>query len=513
MNPQILLEENTELKSEIEHLNAEHQTLTAIHRNLSEEHEKLESEYLNAKAQLEWYRRQLFGKKSEKIIGSDIKQLEFEGFGIQQETKNQEKEKAPRKQRSKSKIRLPADLPIEKEYIDLPEDQKIDENGKPLKKIGEEITSKLAYRPGSYYIKQTIRPKYAKNGSVETAALPETLLDRCQADDSLLTHIIIQKYVDHLPLYRQSEIQKRGGIEIHRKTLCKWVQRAAQALKPLHEELLKQILKSKNIFTDETPVAMLEPGKGKTHQGYMWVIAGGKGPNPPYRTYHYKRSREHKHIYELLQKYQGNLHSDKYGAYEQLAKNSEITWNPCWSHIRRKFFEAEDGALRDKFLTKIRALFAYEKIAWTRDGPERKEIRKQKEIPIIDELIQTAKEALTQNLLPKSSLSKALGYFCSLIPHLKNYTHTEDGRLDNNVAERAIRPLAVGRKNWLFAGSYEGGENAAILLSLVQSCQAIEVNPQEYLEDVMRRINSHNSQKLDELLPDEWAKSRAKAVS
>ena len=201
------------------------------------------------------------------------------------------------------------------------------------------------------------------------------------------------------------------------------------------------------------------------------------------------------------------LHSDKYGAYQRLAEQKAITWCPCWSHIRRKFFEAESGdpGFRDWVLRKIRYLFMLEKVAWARSHEERLRIRQEKETPIIDELIQKIKGKLIDGkLLPKSKLREALGYFCGLIPYLKNYTKHAFARLDNNVAERAVRPLAIGRKNWLFFGSEDGGEAGAILLSLVQTCRGLKIDPREYLEDVFRRLMGHNAQKLEELLPDRW---------
>jgi transposase len=506
MNAQTLLKENTNLLCEN----------TDLHNQLGSletENQSLISKLLAANSQLEWLKRQIFGKRSEKVISKeDQEQLHFEGFTIEEPQKKGPtpvKGHARKKNKGKDTITLPSDLPIEKQYIDLPEEKKVcPQTKKPLEKIGEEITSKLAYKPGSYYIKQTIRPKYATpEGSIKTAPLPESLLDRCQADESLLAHIIIQKYVDHIPLYRTSEILRRGDIWISRQTLCKWVMRCGKTLKPLYEELQKQILQSKNIFVDETPIPL--QAKGKTHQAYIWVIAGGKGSDPPYRTYHFRLTRKHEHAEKLLKNYQGTFHSDKYGCYEKLAKEKRFTWCPCYSHIRRKFFEAEGGKFREKILRKIRYLFLYERVAWARSPEERLKIRQEKETLLIDELIQMVQEKLKDHrVLPKSKLREALGYLCSLTPYLKNYTKHSEARLDNNVAERAIRPLALGRKNYLFVGSEEGGEVAAILYSLVQSCKAAGVNPQEYLVDVMKRLMSHNSQKLYELLPDQWANTR-----
>lgn len=269
--------------------------------------------------------------------------------------------------------------------------------------------------------------------------------------------------------------------------------------------------KVRNVFIDETPVDMLDPGKGKTHQAYMWVLVGGKSSNPAYRIYNFRKDRCHNNAEELLKNYTGVLHSDKYGAYEALANKKQFIWCPCWAHIRRKFLEAESGdpAFRKKVLRLIGYLFMLERVAWARCEEKRLRIRREKEIPIIDRLIKEVKDKLVQGkVLPKSKLKEALGYFCSLIPHLKNYTLHEWARLDNNVAERAVRPLALGRKNWLFVGNEIGGESAAVILSLVQTCRGLGINPRDYLEDVMRQLLSHNSQKLHELLPDQWIKAQ-----
>ena len=468
--------------------------------------------------QLEWFKRQLFGQKAEKFVSkNNAEQLCFEGFDKLTSLSPEKKtipahERTKRSPTGKDKIVLPADLPIESQFIDLPEEAKIcPDTGIPLVKIGEEVTSKLAHKPGSYFIKEIVRPKYAhpKNGDagILTADLPESLLSRCQADESLLADILVKKFADHLPLYRQSEIMKREGIHISRQTLCQWVLRAGTALKPLYNEMIDQVLKSENVFYDETPIEMLAPGKGKTHQAYMWVLVGGKSSNPGYRIYDFQLNRRHHHAADMLKGYHGVLHSDKYGAYEALANAKKLIWCPCWSHIRRKFFEAENGdpKFRDWVLRQIRYLFIFEKIAWTRSEEERLRIRQEKEVPIIDRLINAIKGKLVDGaILPKSKFKEALGYFCGLIPHLKNYTKHAFARMDNNVAERAVRPLAIGRKNWLFVCNEDGGEAAAVVFSLIQTFRALEVNPREYLEDVMRRLMSHNSQKLHELLPDQW---------
>lgn len=473
--------------------------------------------------QLAWFKKQIFGKKAEKFVDSQESQLYFDGLenpdSIDPKSKTKTvpaHERRERKKTGKDSFQFPEDLPIERQVIDIFEKDKIcQETGKPLVKIGEEITSKLAHKAGSYFIKQIVRPKYAlpqgSEGGVRTAELPESLLTRCQADESLIAEILVRKFVDHLPLYRQAEIMARDGIQISRQILCQWVLRSGVALKPLYDEMLNQILASGNIFYDETPIDMLSPGKGKVHQAYMWVIVGGESANPAYRIYDFQTNRCHHHAAKMLKGYQGVLHSDKYGAYESLAKQKLLTWCPCWAHIRRKFIEAETGdpPFRKWVLRKIKHLFWLERVAWARSEKERFHIRQEKEVPIINELIEAIKARLISgSILPKSKFREALGYFISLIPYLKNYTLHAWARIDNNVAERAVRPLTLGRKNWLFVGNEDGGVAAAVILSLVQSCRALGINPREYLEDVMRRLMSHSANKLHELLPDRWALAR-----
>ncbi len=271
----------------------------------------------------------------------------------------------------------------------------------------------------------------------------------------------------------------------------------------------RRVLLSGNVFIDESPLDMLAPGKGRVHQAYMWVMVGGMETNPAYRVYHFRTDRKHENALQLLKGYQGVLHSDNYGAYQKAAKQ-EIVWCPCWAHIRRKFIEAESGdpPFRKWVLRKIRYLYMLERVAWNGTAEERLRIRQDKEGPIIDELIEGIKRRLTDGkILPKSNFRTALGYFLGLIPYLKNYHKHPYARLDNNVAERAIRPLAIGRKNWLFVGNEEGGEASAVILSLVQTCRGLSINPREYLEDVMRRLMGYPINKLHELLPDQWLKS------
>lgn len=487
------------------------------------ENEQLKRSVAYLTEQLEWFKRQIFGKRSEKIISPNDTQLIFDGFEAlkpdeKPQTRTIEKHERVKPNRNgQDKITLPDNLPVERVVLDLSEEEKIcPETGENLVKIGEEISRKIAHKPGSYYIKETIRPKYANPQKSEdgilVADLPESLLNRCQADDSFLADILVKKYADHLPLYRISEILSRDNIQISRQLLSQWVLKSAQALKPLYEEMQRQILSSGVVFIDESPVKMLDPGAGETKLTYMWVLCGGKASDPPYRVYNFRDNRQHHNAEEILRGFSGIVHSDKYGAYESLAQKKRFTWCPCWVHIRRKFFEAEHGDVefRKMVLAKIGELFSIEQVAWENSPEERLKLRQEKAVPIIESLTQAVKDKIEKGMvLPKSNFREALGYYYSLIPYLKNYTLNPWAHIDNNVSERAVRPLAIGRKNWLFIGNHDGGEAAAITLSLVQTCRNLNINPREYLEDVMRKLMNYNSQKIADLLPDNWRKARA----
>jgi transposase len=486
------------------------QNLQKTNQNLQKTNQELQKQNHYLQEQLDWLKKQVFGKKSERIISPNSDQLFFEGFenlekDISEETKPVKAHKRIKSKRTgKDAINLPDDLPTETITLDVPEEKKVcKETGLPLKKIGEEVSCKLACKPESYFIKKFVRPKYAlpNNEGIAIAEMPDSIILKCRADESFLADIVVKKYGDYLPLYRICEILERDSISISRKLLSQWIIKIAIALLPLYNEMKKQSLSGNNIFIDETPVKMLE--KIKCKQTYLWVLATEK-----YRLYAFKENRNHKNVTEIISNYNGVLHSDKYGAYEKLANEKKITWCPCWAHIRRKFVDIpEESELKKEILEKIRDLFMLEREALEKPGPERLLIRKEKEIPIIDDLIQKVKKELLEGkTLPKSKMKQALGYFYSLVPYLKNYTKYPNARLDNNTAERAIRSIAIGRKNWLFLGSPNGGKAAAILMSFVQTCRNLSINPREYLEDVMRRIMSHKTNKLHELLPDQWKK-------
>jgi transposase len=301
----------TKLEDRLESLNDEllNRENKIIH--LTQENKSLDRENQYLKEQLDWFKRQIFGQRSERIV-SDLnsQQLEFDGFENIARPHEEEKKTVASHIRRKpnrngqDKITLPSDLPVKTTILDIPKEEKFcKETGQPLVQIGVEITHKLAHEPGSYYIKEIIRPKYVnpkkEEAGVITTELPDTLLPKCRADESLLAEIIVKKFADHLPLYRIAESMEREGIKISRKLLSQWVVKSGMALKPLYDEMLKRILNGKNIFIDETPVKLWELEKCK--QAYIWVVVGGADcSDPPYRVYEFKEDRSHDNVLDIL---------------------------------------------------------------------------------------------------------------------------------------------------------------------------------------------------------------------
>lgn len=484
--------------------------------------ESLEAQVTLLTEQLNWLKKQLFGAKSERIV-ADLGQQSLPFAETEAAAPSSEATEEVSYQRRKAvrnkgcdTLSYPEDLPVTRIELDLPAAEKVcAHSGEPLVRIGEEVTRKLARKTEQYYIIEYVRPKYASrqhpDQGVATAAFPDSIIDRCPADESLLASVLTAKYCDHLPLYRQVQMLRRNDIRISRQTLSKWVLSLATGLAPLYQAMKDQVLRSGVIFVDESPVNLQGQKKGPCKKAYMWIYAGGGGGDPPYRFFDFRTSRSHAHVEQVLQDYQGILHSDKYAAYEKLAKRETIQWCPCMAHVRRKFVEAEgaEPALRSLILQKIRYLFLLERVAWARSPEERLQIRQEKEKPLLQSLTALIKERIHQGgLLPKAKFTQALHYYLGLAPYFENYLVNPDARLDNNVAERAIRPLTIGRKNWMFVGSENGGQAAATILSLIQTCRHLNINPQEYLEDVLRRIMGHPAKQIENLLPDRWQAAR-----
>ena len=396
--------------------------------------------------------------------------------------------------------------------LDIPEEEKIcPETGKPLKQIGVESSEKLEYRPGKLIVNVYKRPKYASPDSmasgqvgVITAPMPDHPIEKCKADIGLLSQIIVSKFADHLPLYRQDGIFEREGVMIPRATQTSWVIQTYEAIRPLEDELKKAVLESDVLFTDDSIIPLQVKGNGKVKKARLWVYVRGD-PDPPLTVYDFSRDRSKKRPLNFLDGYRGYVHADAYSGYDELFKREGIIEVGCWVHARRKFDEATSSRALEatEIMARIAQLYKVEKECLDMGVEDRCRFREDHSRPIIEGIFERLEE-LNPAILPSEPLSKAINYALNQREALCRYT--EDGRLrpDNNIAENAIRPLALGRKNWLFAGSDRGARATALFLGLIESCKACDVNPWQYFNDMLRRIMSHPINRLRELLPDQW---------
>lgn len=472
----------------------------------------------------------LYGRKSERLTDEDAGQMVMADLLAEVDILNQQlaaneeeliqrQATTARKPRRNLEGMIPEDLPRVEIVHDLPEEQKVAADGQPLKRIGEDRVEKLAYKPGECFVKVHVYPKYASPENpllgVVRAPAPDFAIPGGCYDESFLAMIVFDKVAMHLPLYRIAERLRMADIEVSRQTLSRLYIASAEALVPLMTALKAEILARGVIFTDDTPVSLLEKGAGKTITGRMWVyVAGGAGP--PLRIFEFTRDRRKRRPLEFLGEYQGFIHADAYKGYDDLFSRPGVIECACWMHIRRKFYEAHDAppGLRRFFIEAIGKLYRWERAA-KRCRPETVlAVRQKHEAPLIEGILARAREALLKGeVLPSSEFAKAISYLLNLGDAVKTFLADPRLKPDNGASERALRPVAIGRKNWLFAGCKAGGDATGILLSLVQTCRAIGADPFEYLEDVLTRIQGHPASRVAELLPHRWLEAREKAAA
>lgn len=393
---------------------------------------------------------------------------------------------------------LPEHLPRTEIVLDVDEpDRCCMRCAEPMAEIGREVTEQLDYVPASLLVRRFIRPKYACKrcqDGVLSAEPPHGPIERGLPGPGLLAQVVTAKYCDHLPLYRQEAIYARHGLPIPRSTLCDWVGAAAELAKPLYDWLVAQVCAGKKIHVDETPVPVQRPRdkkrKGRRracHKGYLWAYVGDG--DHPYTVYDYTPRRSRAGPLAVLSSYSGYLQADDFAGYEALYATGRMTEVACWAHARRKFHDAfvSDRERSRTALTLIGKLYDIERELHDASTSARCEARQQRAKPVLEDIYTWLCHEHLQ-VLPKSLIGKAIAYALRLWPSLTRYL--EDGCLaiDNNAAERAIKPLVLGRKNWLFAGSHQGAENAAKLASIVMSCKRHGVDPFAYLRDVFERL-------------------------
>jgi transposase len=373
-------------------------------------------------------------------------------------------------------------------------------------------STQLEYRPASLFVVEHVRLKYACRhcqGHVGLAAKPEQPIHKGIPGPGLLAHVIVSKYADHLPLYRQERILARQGAQVSRKTMAAWLAQAAVVLTPLVEVMTAKILLSKVINCDDTPVRVQQVGKNKTKEGRFWIYRGDK--DHPYTRYEYQPRRSQDDPKTFLKEFKGYLQVDAWSGLDVLFVGGRITEVGCWAHTRRHFFDARtsDPGRAHQALGWIRELYAIEDRARTLSAAQRRQLRQTEAKPVMAKLKAWLDEQAPL-VLPKSGIGKAIGYAQKQWQALQVYLEDGDLAIDNNAAERGFRGIALGRRNWLFVGSDEGGQTAALMYSVVASCQQAGAEPFAYLRAVLQELpklgRKPRAEELEAWLPDAWQK-------
>lgn len=466
-------------------------------------------------------RRLQFGKRSEALDPDQLKlgleDLESAAAEVaaEEERGDAELKTARVRRRREGRPSLPEHLP-RLEVVIEPSSPSCPCCAGPMHKIGEDVAQRLDVVPAQYQILVTRRPRYACRaceGAVVQAPAPARLIEGGLPTERLVAQVLVAKYADHCPLYRQVQGFARAGIELDRSTLAFWTGYAAAELKPLWRWMRDALLRSSKLFVDETRAPVLDPGRGRTKAGYFWAIArddrGWDGPEPPAVVYTYAPGRGADYAITLLQDFTGILQTDGYGAYRTLAEKGRhaVTLAHCWSHARRRFFElAKGGAapIAEEVLRRIAQLYRVEADIRGQGAESRKAAREERSRPLVSDL-EPWLQARLQEIAGRSPMAEAIRYTLSRWEGLTRFL--EDGRieLDTNPVERLIRPIALNRKNALFAGSDAGGENWAVLATLIECCKLHGVNPTTYFTDVLTRlVNGHLESRLGELTPWAW---------
>lgn len=483
-------------------------------RSHKQDLEKHREEVKWLRFQLEQLKRMLFGSKRERFEADSTQtKINFEEYASAEQQQDQtpvketityEREKPAKKHNGRNSI--PEHLPVV-EYVIEPE---VDTTG--MKKIGEERTEILEYVPEKFFKLILVREKYARTAQTDDATeagmknivigeLPSRPIEKCLAGNSLLTAILINKYVDHLPLYRQQQIFKRSDIEIAPSTIDTWIAHLGKLFEPLYKKLVQEVKAQTYLQADETTTKVLDRNKKKTtHLGYYWVY---HAPMARLVAFDYQKGRSREAPREFLQGYQGTLQTDGYNVYRHYYDNDRVTHLACWAHARRKFEKALGSDRKDAehAMSEIQKLYAIERAAQELSAEERKKMRLEKALPIINDLGKWL-HAQRQQALPKSPFGLAIAYVMPLWESLQNYLHDGNLHIDNNLIENSIRPVALGRKNYLFAGSHNGAKRSAMFYSFFACCKLNNVNTQKWLAYVLENIADCKANRLHEILPN-----------
>jgi transposase len=478
-----------------------------------------EAEIEHLKLLIAQLQRQQFGRKSERVE-RQIEQLEQRLEDL--ETSRAERPPAEKPEtvaavaapRRPARKPLPAHLPRETQVY-APPHQACPSCGGALRLLGEDVSEVLEYVPASFKVLRQVRPKLSCSGCerIVQAPAPSRPIERGLAGPGLLAHVLVAKYADHLPLYRQSEIYARSGVELERSTLADWVGGASRLLAPLVEALRRYVMATGKLHADDTPVPVLAPGQGQTKTGRLWTYVRDDRPAgdtaAPAVWFAYSPDRKGEHPGRHLEGFRGVLQADAYAGFHHLYQDHQIQEACCWAHVRRKFYDlqqAHASPLATEAVQRIGQLYDIEREIRGCSPDERKQARQVRARPVVDAM-RTWFEVSLRKLSHKSDVALAIQYALNRWTALTRYLENGQIEIDNNAAERALRAIALGRKNYLFAGSDAGGERAALLYSLIGSAKLNGLDPEAYLREVLGRIADHPVNRISELLP--WHLARA----
>lgn len=477
--------------------------------------DELELSNLTLKAYIDQLLRMLYGAKSERHLGQqDSSQLMLE-LGLEAiETPEVQTEDIAAHTRTKSKEKLKpirTAIPAHLKRVTTVIEPDVDTTN--LVKIGEEITEVLELKVPEIYVLRTVRPKYATaQGGVVIADLPPRAIERGNAGAGLLAHLLVSKYVDHLPIYRQVRQFKRWGIELADSTVYEWTASATNYLKIIYDKIVERVLRSLYIQADESPLEVLQGSETKkgTHRGYLWVY---HSPPDGIVFFDYRKGRDQSGPKELLKNFKGILQTDGYGVYDAIAALLDIILGGCMAHARRKFDEAKanDKKRAEHILNLIQALYAIERDIKDKETADIYSARQSRSVPILEQMHQWMKEQAAQ-VTPQSAIAKAIRYSMERWDKLILYTQHGHMHIDNNAIENAIRPLALGRKNFLFAGSHESAQRIAIVYTITGTCKKLGIDPQTYIELLLNELPNRNVNDIDDLLPWNFKKAQDSSI-
>jgi transposase len=500
-------------------------------RDLEAAQQQMSQEIKLLKEKINLLIRRLFGSKSEKLDAAQLELLLKEDASGKADASAEKAEASPnveglkpvakRSDKKQRRERWPKNLAVEQEVIEPAE---VRDNPEAFRCIGEEVTEMLDYQPAKFFRRQIIRRKFVRREQSDLAPviapLPESLQQRCIAAPGLLAQVIVSKYCDHLPLYRQEQIYwGRHQVWLPRQSMARWVQLASEWLKPIYQQIKDQMMRGSYLQVDETPIRYLDPGNGKTALGYLWV-AHRPGKDVLFEWY---TTREAKCLDKLIPlDFSGTIQCDGYSAYDRFARHRASAGRPVllagsWAHVRRGFYEALDHAAKEAgwILVQISHLYEIERrLRRQHAGPALQEAyRISQSRPVCRRIHRVLQRwYLTRRFLPKSTMGKAVSYALGQWKSLEVYLKEPEIEIDNNLVENAIRPTALGKKNWLFFGDAEAGERSAIIYSIIESCRRHGIEPYTYLHDVLTRLPSMTNRQIKDVVPKAWAAARRNAA-